>query len=59
MSKIYTWLNGQRKELLLGFIILLISSTSFALGYRLAEETNAFPIVVEQCSKPAETLPGA
>lgn len=38
-----------KKELILGGIIFLISSLSFALGYVANREFNHVPIVIEEC----------
>ncbi|MEK7187397.1 MAG: hypothetical protein AAB691_00955 [Patescibacteria group bacterium] len=48
MSKMETWFGEHKRELILGLIIFLVATTSFAFGYLLAKRDGRAPIVVEQ-----------
>ena len=41
------WLKTHQKEIILFILILLISSTSFGLGYLFGQKTNQTPIIIE------------
>lgn len=48
---IFQWFSWRKKELLLGIVIFLVASISFALGYLANREFNHAAIVIEKCSE--------
>ncbi len=50
MGKVFEVLNIYRKEVVLGFVIFLVASLSFGLGYIANRELNHAPIIIEACS---------
>jgi len=42
--------KNKRKWFLLGFILLLIVSLSFGIGYLIGREANPAPIIIEKSS---------
>lgn len=48
--KISEWFSLHKKEALLGAIVFLAASISFALGYLANREFNHAAIVIEKCS---------
>ncbi len=50
MEIIKTWLSEHRKDVIIFFLIFLMCSISFGLGYLVNREFNHAPIVIEKCS---------
>ena len=46
-----SWIKSHWREILLFFLLFLISSISFGLGYLASRELNPAPIIIEKCSK--------
>ncbi len=50
MEIIKTWLSEHRKDIIIFFLIFLMLSISFGLGYLVNREFNHAPIIIEKCS---------
>lgn len=50
MSNLIIFIKSRRREILLFFLLFLISSISFGLGYLMRGEINRTPIVIEKNS---------
>ncbi|MBI5306614.1 hypothetical protein HZB04_03460 [Candidatus Wolfebacteria bacterium] len=44
------WLKENQKNIFLTFLIILIATLSFGLGYLSNREFNRAPIIIEKCS---------
>ncbi|MBI2591591.1 MAG: hypothetical protein HYW34_02855 [Candidatus Brennerbacteria bacterium] len=45
------WLKSHKREILLFFLLFLISSISFGLGYLTRQELNQTPIIIQKNSE--------
>ena len=47
------WLIEHKQKILLWFVLVLVATLSFGVGYLMAREANQTPIVIEQCAQSA------
>jgi len=45
------WLRGHKREVFIFFLVFLIATTSFALGYIARSTISHAPIIVEQVAR--------
>ena len=50
LSRIKTWFQEKWRWLLVGFILALIITISFGIGYLTAKQANPAPIIIEKNS---------
>jgi hypothetical protein len=55
MGKLLQFLGQYKKEVILGVIIFLVATTSFALGYLANRELNHAPIIIERSANSSST----
>lgn len=56
-DKLWNWYAFRRKMVILGGLLLLASSFSFALGYLANRETARIPVIIEKCSPDLTAAP--
>ncbi len=50
LNQLKEWLSEHRRDITIFFLIFLISSLSFGLGYLVNREFNHAPIIIEKCA---------
>ena len=51
MDIIKNFFGAYQKKLLMGFVLFLVASLSFGLGYLANREFNHSPIVIQNCNQ--------
>lgn len=50
MSRLKELFQEYQRKIFLSFLLILVISLSFGLGYLVARENNQAPIIIEKCS---------
>lgn len=51
LSEFKEWFKENQKNILLTFLIILVATLSFGLGYLANREFTRAPIIIEKCSE--------
>jgi len=50
ITEIKEWLNENKRDVIIGLLIILTATLSFGLGYLANREFTRSPIIIEKCS---------
>jgi len=50
LSNFKDWFKEKWRWILVGFILVLIITLSFGIGYLIAQQVNPAPIIIEKCA---------